>query len=101
VLDDKGVNAVIGVILMVAITFAIAATVYVYVARPFQLNIVEEKTLSGQIIEKFRGFDYNNIYYFFTLENNTLDLIKDIEVKETVFHLYDVGNYYDAYNIRR
>jgi len=31
-LDNKGVSAIIGVILMVAITVAIAATVYVYVA---------------------------------------------------------------------
>jgi flagellin-like protein len=39
-MDNKGVSAVIGVIVMVAVTVAIAATVYVYVSD--MLNPVEE-----------------------------------------------------------
>ena len=47
--DEEGVSAVIGVILMVAITVAIAATVYVYVSGMIGQN--PEKTPEIQFIK--------------------------------------------------
>ena len=45
-LDNKGVSAVIGVILMVAITVAIAATVYVYVSGMMGSGLENTPTIS-------------------------------------------------------
>ena len=76
-MDNKGVSASIGMILMIAITVAIAAIVYIYVDSIYVDSILKEpKTehifISGNVtkIEKIYSgdidyritFDYNNTY---------------------------------------
>ena len=46
-MNNKGVSAVIGVILMVAITVAIAATVYVYITDSIYNEEEVERCKSG------------------------------------------------------
>lgn len=48
-MNNKGVSAVIGLILMVAITVAIACTVYVYVSDRLNNNLPNE-IITGKII---------------------------------------------------
>jgi len=70
--DEKEVVfAVIGVILIVAITVAIAATVFVYVSNLF----CEE----GYIEEK----------YYFVLDNTV-----EVKVNQSVYYQYDIGDYF-------
>jgi len=101
-MNKLGISAVFGVILMVAMVIAIASTVYVYITGMIYPN--NEDCFSGQIIDKFRGIDYNNVYYYFTVENETCNCkqtIKDIQVNETIFYNYEIGNYYNCNDIRR
>lgn len=97
--NNMGVSSVIGVILMVAITVATAVTVYIYVDKQVSININED-LFSGQVIDKFHSCYSNSLYYWFTIENTTLDRIKDIEVTQDVYHRYSIGNYYDINNIK-
>ena len=71
-MNNKGVSAVIGIILMVVITVAIALTVYVYVDSLLREPEIERVYISGNVtkIEKIYSgdvdyritFDYNNTY---------------------------------------
>ena len=72
-MDNKGVGAVIGIILMFAITVAIAGTVYIYIDGVLKEPKTENIFVYGNVtkIEKIYGdggidyritFDYNNTY---------------------------------------
>ena len=85
-MNKKAVSAVIGVILMVAITVAIAATVYVYVKgnignrAPYWdvkvsgnvTKVVEYYYNENNIVYNIT-LDYNNS--FFTIENQKIDWV--------------------------
>ena len=77
-MDNKGVSAVIGigVILMVAMTVAIAATVYVYVVSDGFDDIGQT---SGNITEKFREGNQHVLTYHFVIDDS-----------------YDVGDFYEV-----
>lgn len=87
-MNKKGVSAVIGVILMVAITVAIAGTVYVYVSDILYDN--EEINISGNITDKFI-IGYQSPHYFFILDNTI-----ELSVNVTIFYSYDVGEFYNG-----
>ena len=87
-MDNKGVSAVIGIILMVAMTVAIAATVYVYVVSDGFDDI--EQT-SGNITEKFREGNQHVLTYHFVIDDSF-----DICVDEKIFYSYDVGDFYEV-----
>ena len=55
VVENEGVSAVIGVILMVAITVAIAATVYVYVSGMIGGTATKTSTLSMNVYSRNDG----------------------------------------------
>ena len=71
-MDNKALDAVIGVILMVAITVAIAATVYVYVndMMKHRQEPIEEYSLSMDI--KDYGLDKNNELWIDAIINITV-----------------------------
>ena len=86
-MNKKGVSVTIGVILMIAITVAIASTVYVYVSGMIQHD--SEISEEGNITQKWKGnYDSQVIYYF------ELDNIKDVEVEKEIYFSYEIGDYY-------
>ena len=87
-MNNKGVGAVIGVILMVAITVAIATATYLWIDNMIGESEVQEE-FSGNITEKFRtGSDY--VYYHFVIDDSF-----DLRVTETIYYKYDIGDYYE------
>ena len=97
-MNNKGVSAVIGVILMVAITVAIAGTVYVYVANIYDYGDAPEDDISGMVIDKYRF--YTEVFIL-VIQNDSLDIIKEVYTDLDTFYSYDIGNYYDCNNIRK
>ena len=83
-----GVSAVIGVILMVVITVAIAATVYVYVSGI--LDHSEIQTIEGTITDKFIGSPYLGKLQYWFVTDGTLEVDVDIEI----YYDYDIGDHY-------
>jgi len=72
--NHKAENAVIGVILMVAITVAIAATIYFYVTEVDPGNRYDTETVEFSGI--LRGFgDYDN-KAFIMIGNDTIDNLR-------------------------
>ena len=89
--NNKGVSAVIGVILMVAITIAIACTVYIYVDNVMhdgRHNIYNESIIQNKYVID----DAWKIKYYFELENNNTK-----EVSEYIYTLLDIGDTYIYY----
>ena len=87
---DKGVSAVIGVILMVSITVAIAATVYVYVSNMLVDDTTIEDKLESIIFDKViitnNSYKYNDIFIY--------EKIKYSDFYEVEFNLIiDDNNY--------
>jgi len=78
---NKGVSAVIGVILMVAITVAIAGTVYFYVTtllvKDDLLEYDVHKNIEGNLTEITYSYANNDIDYFLTFDNNKTYFIYD------------------------
>lgn len=109
----KGVSAVIGVILMVAITVAIAATVYIYVSQYYE---EERLTVEGtvQSVVEWGIYDdpscaeCNDTIYNITLDDNEsylmmfrTDAAVVPPVDETLRFYYNlVDDYYDVYRIK-
>ena len=78
--EKEAVSACIGVILMVAITVAIAATVFVYVSNLFcEEGYIEEKVIK----------ENNGIEYYFVLDNTV-----EVKVNQSVYYQYDIGDYF-------
>jgi hypothetical protein len=76
---------------MVAITLAIAITVYVYVSQyemQTEYKIISQN-ISGNITEKFRT-GTNTLYYYFVIDNSF-----DVSINESNFYKYNVGDYYE------
>lgn len=113
---EEGVSAVIGVILMVAITVAIAATVYVYVSGMIGDTTDTELTVEGIVTSVVNaGIDmtWNTTVYNITLDNdNTYQMLFRTEQAvvpppyvELRFY-YNLAmknvneNYYDVYKIK-
>lgn len=107
--DKAGVSAVIGVILMVAITVAIAATVYVYVSGMIGDDSEPRLYIEGTVMSVEESGMYGN----FTVYNITLDdgntypmmfRTADAVVPPTQvtlqFYYEMVGEYYDVYEIK-
>jgi len=96
-MDKRCVSEVIGVILMVAITVAIAATVYLYVGGFFEGGLSTynpndiDVVISGNITEKFRTGQTGYLYYYFVLDNSF-----DINVNETIYYSFNVGDFYEG-----
>ena len=84
-INNKGVSAVIGVILMVAITVAIAGTVFVYVSQLETNNLAKEGTYKGNLTKL--EFKHDDIFLL------TLDS-KNITVRVSDVNALVVGNYY-------
>lgn len=90
-MNKKGVSAVIGVFLMVAITVAIASVVYVYVSGIYNL---ETQKIYGQanITDKYVIDGQWNVEYYFELDGN--------ETKEVSLEIYrqlEIGDVYTWY----
>ena len=110
---EKGVSAVIGVILMVAITIAIAATVYVYVSQYYG---EESLTVEGTVLSVVEWDVYddpscaecNDTIYNITLDedNSYLMMFRTDDavvppVDVTIRFYYElVEDYYDVYKIK-
>jgi len=78
--EKEAVSAVIGVILMVAITVAMAAAVFVYVSNLHcEEGYIEEKVIK----------ENNGIEYYFVLDNTV-----EVKVNQSVYYQYDVGDYF-------
>lgn len=68
-MNNKGVSAVIGVILMVAITVAIAGTVYVYVSNMIGSSTYEYIGTIDYLTEKEYNLLHTTDEYYFSLMN--------------------------------
>lgn len=81
------VSAIIGVILMVAITVAIACVVYIYVD-----NIMQEDNIihiEGNITNKYVFLTiHNEIYHYFVINNY------EIFVNINIYYEYNIGDFY-------
>jgi flagellin-like protein len=94
-MNNKSVSAVIGIILLVAITVAIASTVYVYVSHVYDTHVYDtenniiKQNISGNITEKFRT-NTDTLYYYFVIDNSF-----DVSINESNFYKYNVGDYYE------
>jgi flagellin-like protein len=81
------VSSVVGVILMVAITFAIAGTVYFYVSN----EMYEDNTIhiEGNITAKYVFCDNSNhIIHYFVIHNY------EIYVSMGTYYEYNIGDFY-------
>ena len=87
-MNNKAVNAVIGVFLMVAITVAIAATVYLYVSNTINSD---EIPIEGNVTDKLivGSPGYNNLEYWFIIDKSV-----EVEVDLGIFYDYEIGDYY-------
>ena len=87
-MNKKGVSAVVGVILMVAITVAVASTVYVYVSGTL---LYEDESIEGNVTDKIivGSPGYRNLDYWFIIDE-TFDIEVDIET----YYSYNIGDYY-------
>jgi flagellin-like protein len=74
--NKNAVSAVIGVILMVAITVAIAATVYVYVASIYDGG-EERIEVSGNVTKIVEVFDRGDVDFTITFDYNDTYIIVD------------------------
>jgi len=77
---NKGVSAVIGVILMVALTVAIAGTVYFYVTEilpKYEKEYDVHKNIEGNLTEITYSYANNDIDYFLTFDSNKTYFIYD------------------------
>ena len=86
-MNNKGVSAVIGVILMIAITVAIASTVYVYVSGMIEYDEIE--ITEGNITHKWKGNYLSQVIYYFEIDSNI-----DVEVEKEIYFSYQIGDYY-------
>ena len=84
----KAVSAVIGVILMTAITVAIAATVFVYIETEL-LHDTEIVTISGNITNKYIKEYNGQVYYLFEIEDEHSTI-----VDKQIYDSYDIGDFY-------
>lgn len=90
-MDKKGVSAIIIVILMVAITVAIACTVYICLS--IYLESSEQYEQQDYIygnLTSIQHIDENN--FFVVLDNNTY--ILNFDRYEDEYYSFTVGNYY-------
>jgi flagellin-like protein len=90
--EKKAVSEVIGVILMVAITVAIAAVVYVYVEKIIEFDDIHYGPVSGNITSKFITGE-STLYYHFVLDDKL-----DVSVSESDYYKYAVGDFYKGEN---
>ena len=106
-MNKNAVSAVIGVILMVAITVAIAATVYVYVtkmSKKFEPTITPENTTGNLLNVKERGdliglyFDNNSICFEDVSDENWFVLTTYIGKNVTVSYEHHDYPKKDNYN---
>jgi len=92
-MNKKGVSAVMGVILMVAITVAIAATVYLYISGFFGGGITpyEEKIVyvRGNVTRIEKIINYWDTDYNITFDYNNTYRISNNE------NIWEIGNYYE------
>lgn len=87
--NNKAVSAVIGVILMVAITVAIACTVYVYVANIIESGETAEGVYEGYLLEhRYKGDND----YFLKLNTTNGDVFLNVSIEFNTF--FEDGNYY-------
>ena len=88
--NNNGVSAVIGVILMVAITVAIACTVYVYVdSMNLPESVNQEGVYKGYLLEhRYKGDDD----YFLKLNTTDGDIFLNVTIEFNTF--FEDGNYY-------
>jgi len=92
--EEVGVSAVIGVILMVAITVAIAATVYVYITSTIEDPETEKYT--GVLHKVKSQGDHSKI----VIGDKTLKIHGDLDClaclvgKEVTIYVADQGDYY-------
>ena len=99
--NNKGVSAVIGVVLMVAITVAISGTVYVYISGMMEKNDwTVNMVVEGRVDYIYqRGLDNKTIVIInmqsFTLDND-LDFFDGIEVNDNI-RLFLIGSFCDKW----
>ena len=73
---------------MVAMTVAIAATVYVYVSDVLgEETPIIEGTITDKIISGSPG--YNNLDYWFIIDNSF-----EVEITIGTFYSFEIGDYY-------
>ena len=80
-------SAIIGVILMVAITVAIAGTVYYYVLM-LHTKDIENKMTNGTITGKFRCCPSEYQIKYFVVVNNEYD----VRVNESIYYDVKIGD---------
>lgn len=110
--NKDGVSAVIGVILMVAITVAIAATVYVYVSQYYEgkltvdgtvLSVAEAGVYEDPSCQTCNATIYNitlddgNSYLMMFRTENAVVPPVDVTLR---FYYEIVDGYYDVYKIK-
>jgi flagellin-like protein len=89
-MNNKGVSAVIGVILIVAVTVAIAVTVYVYVDN----LLYSDETFI--VMDKFIISDNdNNPLFFLVIKQPVNDSIQFYNVNITVYYQYNINSFID------
>ena len=90
-MNKKGVSVVIGVILMVAITVAIASTVYVYVSGMIGNYDGDSFDVEGNLtrVEKI-SIERGKIYYNITFDYNESYII----LQELNENIWETGLYY-------
>jgi len=89
-MNNKGVSAVIGVILMVVLTVAITGTVYFYVSTMYKTDselILIEGNITDKLIVGSPG--YNTLGYWFIIDNGF-----EIEVDIETYYSFNIGDYY-------
>ena len=87
--NNNGVSAVIGVILMVMITLAMACTVYVYVGGITEPGETTEGVYKGYLLEHIYKGDND---YFLKLNTTDGDIFLNVTIEFNTF--FEDGNYY-------
>ena len=105
-MNNKGISAVVGVILMVAITVAIATTVYVYVSDVAvdHKNTIEINEVLTNISIEYKYTDYKRLEYCHLTFGNDTYRLQNNDFKWIVGNTYniklDYNDYYDYYTLK-
>ena len=87
-MNNKGVSAVIGIILMIAIAIAITSTVYIYVDGILNTN-EENIFVSGNVTKIEKIYSNDDIDYRITFDFNNTYLIGDSDF------YWEIGKHYN------
>ena len=100
-MNNKAASEVIGVILMIAITIAIAATVYVYVSAKMSESNIEHRSVSGNVTKIVTIYSNVDIDYNITFDYNNSFYINDdpFEWKLGEYYSLELYRYYDEWHI--